>query len=63
MLCRGLGRSQKLRAFTQKETETVRAAQELLSMPTIGGGNARPEGGGGQSQRSQKKAFQATRNV
>jgi hypothetical protein len=33
-------RSQKLRAFTWKELETVRAAQELLGALTIGGGNA-----------------------
>ncbi len=33
----------------------MRAAQELLSVPAIGGGSARPEGGGGGSQRSQIK--------
>jgi hypothetical protein len=31
----------------------MRAAQELLGAPTIGKGSARPEGGGGGSQRSQ----------
>jgi hypothetical protein len=31
----------------------MRAAHELLGVPTIGGGSARPEGGGGGSQRSQ----------
>jgi hypothetical protein len=31
----------------------MRAAQELLGVPTIGGGIARPGGGGGGSQRSQ----------
>jgi hypothetical protein len=33
--------------------ETVRAAQKLLGVPTIGGGSARAGGGGGGSQRSQ----------
>jgi hypothetical protein len=37
--CRG--RSQKLRAFTEKELETVRAAKKLLSVPTFGRGSAR----------------------
>jgi hypothetical protein len=37
------GRSQKLCAFT------MRAAQELLGMPAIGGGSARAGGGGGGS--------------
>ncbi len=32
----------KLRAYTQKELETVRAAPELLGAPTSGGGSARP---------------------
>jgi hypothetical protein len=36
----------KLRAYTKKELETVRAAPELLGAPTIGGGSARPGGGG-----------------
>ncbi len=31
----------------------MRAAPELLGVPTIGGGSAQPEGGGGGSQRSQ----------
>jgi hypothetical protein len=50
--CRSFSR--KLRAFTYKELETTRAAQELLGVPTIGGGgSARPEGeGGGESKRS-----------
>ncbi len=43
--CRG--RSQKLRAFTYKELETVRAAQKLLGAPTIGRGSAWVGGGGG----------------
>jgi hypothetical protein len=47
------GRSWKLRAFTYKELETVRAAQKLLGVPTIGGGSAQAGGGGGGSQRSQ----------
>jgi hypothetical protein len=34
-----LGRSRKLRAFTYKELETVRVAQELLGVPTIGWGS------------------------
>ncbi len=37
----------KLRAYTWKELETVRATPELLGTPTIGGGSARPGGGGG----------------
>jgi hypothetical protein len=49
--CRG--RSQKLRAFTEKELETVRAAKKLLSVLTFGGGSARAGGGCGGSQRSQ----------
>jgi hypothetical protein len=56
------GRSRKLCAFTQKELETARAAQELLDAPTIGGGSARPQGGGG-GVKEVKKAFQAARNV
>jgi hypothetical protein len=32
----------KLRAYTEKELETVQAAPELLGAPTIGGGSARP---------------------
>ncbi len=31
----------------------MRAAQELLGAPTIGGGSAQPWGGGGGNQRSQ----------
>jgi hypothetical protein len=31
----------------------VRAAQELLGAPAIGGGSAQPESGGGGSQKSQ----------
>jgi hypothetical protein len=30
--------SQRFRAFTKKELETVRAAQKLLGAPTRGGG-------------------------
>ncbi len=33
--------------------KTVRVAQESLRAPTIGGGSARPRGGGGGSQRTQ----------
>ncbi len=47
------GRSRKLRTYTWKELETVRAALELLGAPTMGGGSARPEDGGGESNRSQ----------
>jgi hypothetical protein len=36
----------KLRAYTKKELESVRAHPELLGAPTIGGGSARPWGGG-----------------
>jgi hypothetical protein len=45
----------KLRAFTKKELETVRAAQELLAQCADywRGGSAQPGGGGGRSQRSQ----------
>ncbi len=43
----------ELHAFTQKQLETERAAQELLGAPTIGRGSARPRGDGGGSQRSQ----------
>ncbi len=42
----------KLRAYTQKELETVRAAPELLGAPTIGGGSARTGGGGRKIHRS-----------
>ncbi len=42
----------KLRAYTLKELETVRAALELLGAPTIGGGSARSWGGGGEFPRS-----------
>jgi hypothetical protein len=31
------GHSQKLRAFTYKELETVRVANKMLGVPTIGG--------------------------
>jgi hypothetical protein len=44
MSCRS--RSRKLRAYTKKELETVRAAPELLGARTMGGGSARPRGGG-----------------
>jgi hypothetical protein len=47
------GHSQKLCTFTSKELQTVRAAQELLGAPTIGGGSASPGGGGGGSQKKQ----------
>jgi hypothetical protein len=45
------GHSWKLRAFTKKELETMREAQELLGAPTIGECPGR--GGGGGSQRRQ----------
>jgi hypothetical protein len=49
--CRSFSR--KLRAFTYKELETTRAAQELLGVPTIGGGSDRPGSeAGGESKRS-----------
>jgi hypothetical protein len=38
----------KLRAYTWKELETLRVAPELHGAPTIGGGSARPWGGGGE---------------
>ncbi len=34
------GHNRKLRAFTQKELETMKVAQELLGAPTIGGGGS-----------------------
>jgi hypothetical protein len=43
-------RSRKLCAFTEKEPETVRAAQKLLGALTIGGGSAQARGAGGGSQ-------------
>jgi hypothetical protein len=49
--CRG--RSPNLCAFTEKEPETARVAQELLGTLTIGGGSAQSGAGGGGSQRSQ----------
>ncbi len=55
-------RSWKLRAFTQKELETVWAVQELLGALTIGGGSAWAVGGGG-GVKGVKSALQATRNV
>ncbi len=58
--CRGC--SQKLRAITSKELETMRAAQKLLGEPTIGRGSARAGGGGGGSQQSQIRPH-AARNV
>jgi hypothetical protein len=39
------GHSQKLRAFTQKELETVKAAQKLLGAPTGIGRGITGEGG------------------
>ncbi len=42
----------KLQAYIYKELETLRAAPELLGAPTIGGGSARPGGGGGDIHRS-----------
>jgi hypothetical protein len=45
--------NRKLRAFTSKELETVKAAQKLLGARTIGVGSARAEGGGGESWRRQ----------
>jgi hypothetical protein len=47
------GCSWMLHAFTKKELETVRAAQELLGAMTVGRESAQPGGGGGESQRSQ----------
>ncbi len=44
--CRG--RSRKLRAYAEKELETMQAAPELLGAPTTGGGSARPRSGGGE---------------
>jgi hypothetical protein len=44
-----LGRSRKLRAFTKKELETMKASQKLLGAPTIGLGSAWAGGGGGGS--------------
>ncbi len=51
MSCRG--RSRKLRSYTWKQLETVRAAPELLGAPAIGGGSARPGGGDGGCHKSQ----------
>jgi hypothetical protein len=45
------GHSQKFSAFTQKELETMRAAQKLLGASTIGRGSAWG-GGGGDDGRS-----------
>jgi hypothetical protein len=56
------GCSRKLRAFTKKELEIARAAQELLGAPTISDGSARPGGGGVGSQRRQISP-PAARNV
>jgi hypothetical protein len=36
-----------------KELETVKADPELLGVRTMKGGKARPEGGGGESDRNQ----------
>ncbi len=47
------GRSRKLHAFTDKELDVMRAAQELLGAPTIGRGSARP---GGQWWSESKKS-------
>ncbi len=47
MSCRG--RSRQLYAFTQKELETVKAANKLLGVPTVGGGSAWAGDGGGGS--------------
>jgi hypothetical protein len=41
--------SRKLCAFTLKELETMKAAQELLGVLTIGGGSAGADCGGGGS--------------
>jgi hypothetical protein len=43
----------RLRAFTWKELQTMRAAQKLLGAPTIVGGSSWAGGDGGGSQRSQ----------
>jgi hypothetical protein len=52
----GRGRSWKPHAMPELRksyVETVRVAQKLLGVLTIGGGSARAGGGGGGSQRSQ----------
>jgi hypothetical protein len=46
-------RSRKLRSFTWKELETVKAAKKLFGAPTIGGGSVWAGGGGRESQRRQ----------
>ncbi len=51
----------KLRAYTQKEIESVRAAPELLGAPTTGGGSARPRGGGGEIPRSHIYLYSSTK--
>jgi hypothetical protein len=43
------GRSRQFQAFTEKQLETMRAAQKLLGSPTIGPGSAQACGGGGGS--------------
>jgi hypothetical protein len=44
------GHSRKLRAYTYKELETMRAAPELLGAPTIGRGTRVGDGGSLRSQ-------------
>jgi hypothetical protein len=51
----------KLRTYTYKELETVRAAPELLGAPTTGGGSARPRGGGGEIPRSHINLYSSTK--
>jgi hypothetical protein len=51
----------RLRAYTYKELETVRAAPELLGAPTTGGGSARPRGGGGEIPRSHINLHSSTK--
>ncbi len=55
-------RSRKLRACTEKELETVRAAPELLGAPTMGRGSAWPGGGGEESYRSHPKCAKTAKN-
>ncbi len=51
----------RLRAYTKKELETVRADPELLGAPTTGGGSARPRGGGGEIPRSHINLHSSTK--
>ncbi len=51
----------RLRVYTEKELETVRAAPELLGAPTTGGGSAPPRGGGGEIPRSHINLHSSTK--